>query len=164
MSKKKSSPSKKTVNKKKYTSKKKVASKKPWVALGILVAAVVLTVVLVVVCNTSPVINMVAAEANLKAEGYEIGNYVPEFNGYTGVVKTMSASYVNNSSGSLADYVNAEKEIINFVEFDSEDNATQAYEIFASKWDGKYDKYGVVGKTVYFGTSDAFDIATNVEE
>ena len=164
MSKKKSSPSKKTANKKKYTSKKKGGSKKLLIALGIIAAAVVLTVVLVLVCNTSPVIDWEAAHINLKAQGYEIGSYVPELNGYNGVVKTMSASYTQNSSGSLADYVNAEKEIINFVEFDSEENAAQAYEMFASRWDDKYDKHGVVGKTVYFGSSDAFDIATSVEE
>lgn len=164
MSKKKSSPSKNSTKKKKYTNAKKGISKKLWVALCAVALAVILTVVLVVVCNIEPTIDWEAAEANLRAEGYEIGSYVPELNGYNGFVKTMSATHTEQKSDSLADYINAEKETINFVQFDTEENASLAYEVFCSKWSDKYDKHGVVGDTVYFGTSDAFDIATSVEE
>ena len=109
-------------------------------------------------------INWEKAEANLKGEGYKISNYVTELNGYNGVTKSMSASYSEKESGSLSDYVNAEKEIINFVKFDTEENAELAYEIFCAKFGDKYDKYGVVGDIVYFGTSDALDIATTIEK
>ena len=162
MSKKKSSPNKKYAKNKKYVKKK--SNKKLWIALGAIAAAIILTVVLILVCNTEPIINWEKAEQSLKAQGYEIGSYVPELNGYEGYVKAMSASYTENKGGSLADFVNKEKEIINFVQFDSEESATRAYEMFSSKWDDKYDKHGVVGDTVYFGTSDAFSIATSVEE
>ena len=166
MSKKKSSPSKGVSQKGKNTKKKvqKSTSKKPLIIVAALIAAVALAVILILVCNSDPEINWEKAEANLKGEGYKISNYVTELNGYNGVTKSMSASYSEKESGSLSDYVNAEKEIINFVKFDTEENAELAYEIFCAKFGDKYDKYGVVGDTVYFGTSNAFDIATTIEK
>ncbi len=167
MSKKKSSPSKnsskKRANGKKQAQTKRVNSKKLWIGIAALLL-IALTVTLILVCCSGPDINWELAEANLKKAGYEMGDYVPELNGYNGVVKAMTASFAENNSDSLADYVNSEKEVINFVKFNSEDNAEQAYEIFCQKWTDKYDEYGIAGDIIYFGTSDALDIATEEEE
>lgn len=166
MSKKKSSPNKNSSNKrtseKKQVQMKKKSSKKLWIILASLLAVIAITVTVVLVCCLSgpgSYIDLELAEANLKKAGYEVTNYAPELNGYYGVVKTVSATYTENKSDSLADYVNAEKEVIYLVKFDSEENAQEAYTLFCQKWTDKYDEYGIAGDTVYFGTSDALDIA-----
>jgi len=167
MSKKKSSPgknsSKKRTNGKKQVQTKSNNTRKLWIGIAALLL-IALTVTIILVCCSGPEIDWDMAEANLKKAGYTMGSYVPELSGYKGVVKSMSASYSESSSDSLSDYVNSEKEVINFVRFNNEENAKQAYEIFCQKWTDKFDEYGIVGDTVYFGTSDAFDIATEIEE
>ena len=172
MSKKKSSPTKNMKNKggnNKKSRKKAVVApsyKKRWIIIGAALAlAIALTVTLILVFCSDEDVDFDVAESNLKKAGYSMGNYVPELNGYNGVVKTLAATYEKGSFDTLADYVNAEKEAVNLVKFNNEENAEIAYEIFCAKWSDKYDEYGLIGTTVYFGTSDACDIAlTTLEE
>ena len=167
MSKKKSSPTKNMKNKggnNKSGKKKAVvapSSKKRWIIAGAALAlAIALTVILILVfAGSDNDVDLAAAEASLKNAGYSVGNYVPELNGYNGVVKALAATYEKGSFDTLADYVNAEKEVVNLVQFNNEENAEIAYEIFCAKWSDKYDEYGLVGNTIYFGTDNACDLA-----
>ena len=139
------------------------SSRKPWIIVGAvaLAVAIALTVVLALVLGSSDSdIDLAAAEVSLKKAGYTVGKYVPELSGYNGVVESLTATLTENSSGSLSDYVNTDKEVVNCVRFNNEENAKSAYEIFLGKWSEKYEEYGLIGNTVYFGTADACDIAT----
>lgn len=166
MSKKKSSPGKSVSNKgkssKNQVQKGWLASKKLWIAVGgAILLAIALTVILILVCGSEPEFAWETLEKDLNDAGYSVGDYVAELNGYKGVVKTLYAFYSKTNFETLADYVNAEEiEVINFVQFNNEENAKSAYELFLSKWADKYDKYGMTGEIIYFGTSEAYDIAT----
>ena len=133
---------------------RKKLSKNALIGIGCaLFAAIVACVIIVIVCNIDPDIDVNAAKASLKADGYTVGAYVPKANGYVGVTETVSATYIEVASDSLEDYLDAEAEEINLIVFDNEDNAEAAFEDFDVKWGEEYEECDIAGNIIYFGTS-----------
>lgn len=140
---------------KKYV-KKKGLSKKAWLGIFVLVIAVSLSVILPI-CTSTPSIDIDAAEISLKNAGYVVNDQISKQVSYTGIVKTLSGTYVNSTSDSLSDYVNANVDEINFICFDTEENAEIAFEDFSTKYQNDYEECGISGSIIYYGTSNALD-------
>lgn len=159
--------SKKTANKRKNTKTKqanvkKGLSKKAIIAIVCAAVAVVAATVIIIACCVSQKseFDMAKVKASLERAEYTVTDYVPEVKGYVGVTQTLSATYAKPASDSLADFINAKKEKICFVEFDSAENAKKAFVDFKAKWGEEYEVYNISGNIFYFGTKAAFKAAT----
>ena len=125
-----------------------------------LAVAIIAIIVIVLIATSVPDIDMEFAKSSLKNAGYEISDNVPEAKQFTGVTEKVLASYTLKDSDDLSDIVNAGGTKISFVCFDTEENAEKAYDSAKSQWSNVYEEYGISNNIIFFGTTEAFEIAT----
>ena len=126
----------------------------------VITLAAILTAVLVIVMSMAPDIDIETAKVSLKQAGYELSYEVSEAKEYSNVKEAFVATYNSANSDNLSDYMNATTEKIGFICFDTEENAQEAYETFELKWSDLYEECGVSGKIIFFGNTNALDVAT----
>ena len=134
------------------------------ILISVIIAMVVAALgIVIVLCSIGPDIDFEQAKVNLKKAEYKISDYVPKAKAYVGVVDQLSATFSLSSSDSLSDYVSGDVEEINFICFDTEENAENAFDDFEAKWSDTYEECGLNGKIIYFGTSNALNVAVTTE-
>ncbi len=126
----------------------------------VLAVAIIATIIIVLVATSVPDIDMEFAKTSLKSAGYEISDNVPEAKQFTGVTEKVLASFALTDSDDLSAIVNAGGKRISFVCFDTEENAEKAYGSVKDEWGDIYEEYGVSNNIIFFGSTEAFEIAT----